>query len=392
VRQRLSRTLVLVQVALSLALLIGAGLLVRTIYNLGRVDLGFRPDHVLMFNVAHNPREQTPAAVARVAREVHERVRQLPGVESASLSTISLFSDTDLYVALKLPGYAHGAAGPMDARFNSVSPGYLETLGMTLVEGRTIEARDTGEPLVAVINETMARKYFPGGPAVGQTMEMATPAMAGKPIQIIGVVRDGKYNDVRAETKPMFFRPIAQFPGRIRAVEVRTSAPPAAIIPSVRLALLGVTPDLMVREVIPLTAQIDRTLAAERLIGRLAIAFAGIAVLLAAIGLYGVLSYGVAQRTSEIGIRFALGATRGDVLSMVVRESLVVVAAGIAAGLALAATGTSFVARFLYGLTPNDGSTILGAAALLLAAAALAAYLPARRAARVDPVVALRHH
>ena len=263
---------------------------------------------------------------------------------------------------------------------------------MTLLDGRTIQPSDTREPLVAVINQSMARKYFPSGSAVGQSMEIGTANMAGKPIQIVGVVQDAKYNNVRAETKPMFFRPIQQFPGRIRAIEVRTSAPSSEVVASVRKVLLEVGQDLMVREVIPLTAQVDRRLAAERLIGRLFIAFGVIALLLAAIGLYGVLSYGVAQRTGEIGIRIALGATPGAVLSLIARQSLVVVAGGVAAGLALAFAGTRFIASFLYGLTPTDAGTIVGATAVLLSAAAIAAYIPARRAARVDPVDALRHH
>jgi predicted permease len=389
IRQSLSQTLVLAQVALSLALLIGAGLLIRTISNLGHVDLGFRPERVLMFDIAHNLRiGTTPDEVARVAQNVHEGVRLIRGVESASLSTIPLFSDTDLYAPVRIAGFdAH-----IDARFNSVSPGYLETLGMTLVEGRTILQQDTGESYVAVINQAMARKYFPRGSAVGQSMEMGTAKMAGKPIQIVGVVRDAKYNDVRAETKPMFFRPIQQFPGRIRAIEVRTVAPTREIVDSVRKVLLDVGPDLMIREVTPLPGQVDRTLAAERLIGRLGLGFGVIALLLATIGLYGVLSYGVVQRTGEIGIRIALGATPGAVLALIARQSLVVVAGGVAAGLALAFAGTRFIASFLYGLTPTDAGTLVGATAVLLSAAAIAAYIPARRAARVDPVDALRHH
>jgi len=283
IRQPVSRILVLAQVALSLALLIGAGLLIRTFSNLGDVDLGFRPERVLLFNIAHNVRiGTTPDEVARVAHNVHDGVRQIPGVESASLSTIPLFSDTDLYMPVRVAG----SDVRIDARFNSVSPGYLETLGMTLIEGRTILAQDAGGSFVAVINQAMARKYFPRAPAVGQSMEIATANMAGKPIQIVGVVRDTKYNNVRAETTPMFFRPFQQFPGRIRAIEVRTSAPSSEIVASVRKVLLEVGQDLMVREVIPLAAQVDRTLAAERLIGRLCIAFGVMALLLAAIGLY----------------------------------------------------------------------------------------------------------
>ena len=262
---------------------------------------------------------------------------------------------------------------------------------MSLIEGRGIGEQDTSGPFVAVINQALARKYFSRGGAVGRTMEMATARMNGKPIQIVGVVRNAKYNDVRADTKPMFFMPIQQFPGRIRALEVRTSAPPGAVIPAVRQALLDVGQDLMILDVIPLTGQIDRTLVAERLIGRLSVVFGAIALLLATIGLYGVLSYGVAQRAGEIGIRMALGATRGDVVALIVRQSLVVVGGGVLAGLVLAFSGTRFIATFLYGLTPNDGATIVASVAALLGAAAIAAYVPARRAARVDPVVSLRH-
>ena len=228
-----------------------------------------------------------------------------------------------------------------------MSAGYLETLGMTIIQGRSITEQDSGEQLVAVINQAMARKYFAEGSAVGQTMEMATRTMQGKPIQIVGVVRDAKYNDVRADTKPMFFMSIQQAPGRIRAIEVRTAAPPSAVVPAVRQVLLDVGQDLMILDVVPLSSQVDRTLLAERLIGRLSLAFGGIALLLATIGLYGVLSYGVAQRTAEIGIRMALGATRGDVVSLVVRQTLAVVAGGVVVGLALAVTGTRFIASLL---------------------------------------------
>jgi predicted permease len=386
-RQRLSRTLVVVQVALSLALLVGTGLLVRTLHNLGQVDLGFRPAQVLMFNVSHNPRVATPAAISQATRTIHERLQEVPGVISASLSTIPLFSDTDLYAPIRLQGQAPDQR-PLDARFNSVSPDYFETVGMTLVAGRALDAQDSGDRLVAVVNETMAKKHFPEG-ALGRTMEIAVGSALGKPIEVVGVVRDAKYNNLRAAVKPMFFRSLQQYPGRVRAIEVRTDAPAAAAV-AVRQALLEVAPDIMIREVISLEDQIARTFAAERLIGRLAAAFGLIALLLATVGLYGVLSYGVAQRTGEIGIRIALGATRRDISSMIAAQSLVVVAAGLAGGLALALTTTKFIAKYLYGLTPTDAATVAGAIVALMGAAAIAAYLPARRAARLDPVEALR--
>jgi predicted permease len=387
VRRQLSRTLVMTQVALSLVLLTGAGLLMRSIRNLRQVDLGFQPGRVLIFDVAHDPQSQEPAALARVARQVHERVRLVPGVGSASLSRIQLFSDSDLYHSLRIRDNPGGLDEPVSARFNSVSAGYLETVGMTILEGRSIQEQDTGNaPPVAVINESMARKYFPRGSPLGRMMEII-----GRPASVVGVVRDAKYNDLRAAVKPMFYIPIQQFPMTVRAIEVRTTQPASTITPLVRRAVLEATPDLMIRRVTSLSGQIDLTLRAERLIASLCVAFGVIALLLASVGLYGVISYEVAQRTAEIGIRMALGATRGGVLWLILRQSVVVVAAGVIFGVALALATTRLITSFLYGLTPTDVSTIAGAGAVLLCVAAIAAYLPARRASRVDPMVALRY-
>ena len=386
-RRRLSRTLVMTQVALSLVLLIGAGLLIQSIRNLRHVDFGFRPEQVLIFDVAHNPRSQEPAALARVAWQVRERVRQAPGIQSASLSRIQLFSDSDLSRSLRIQDHPASLEEPVFARFNSVSAGYLETVGMTILEGRGIQEQDTeNAPPVAVINESMARKYFPPGSPLGRMMEIV-----GRSASVVGVVRDAKYNDLRAEVKPMFYVAIQQFPMTIRAIEVRTTQPASTITPSVRQAVFEATPDLMIRRVISLSGQIDLTLRAERMIANLCVAFGVIALLLASVGLYGVISYEGAQRTAEIGIRMALGATRGAVLWLILRQSVVVVAVGVFAGVALALATTRLITSFLYGLTPTDVSTIAGASAVLLCVAAIAAYLPARRATKVDPMVALRY-
>jgi ABC-type antimicrobial peptide transport system permease subunit len=214
---------------------------------------------------------------------------------------------------------------------------------------------------------------------------------SGRPIEIVGVVRDAKYNDVRADIKPMFYVPIQQFPTTIGAVEVRTTEPASAIIPAVRQAMLEAGPDLMVLRVIPLSDQVDLTLGAERMIGSLGVAFGMLALLLASVGLYGVVSYGVTQRTGEIGIRMALGATRIAVLWLVLRQTVVTITAGVIAGIALALPAMRLITSFLYGLSPTDMGTIAGATGVLLLVAAIAAYLPARRATRVDPMAALRY-
>jgi predicted permease len=320
---------------------------------------------------------------------VLERVRAVPGVEAASLSTIPLFSDTDLYAPMRI----HSAPGNegIFARFLAVSIGYPETVGMTLIEGRTLQESDQRGAPVALINEAFAAKYFAGRSAIGEVIELTTREGAGRPMQIVGVLRDAKYNNVRARTVPMAFWPIHQFPGRIRAIEVRGAVADPSIIEGVRQAIQASGPDLMIRRVAPLQMQVDQTLAAEHLIERFGVAFGVVALLLAAVGLYGVLAHEVTQRTAEIGVRVALGATTGDVLWVVLRRALAIVCAGIAAGIASALLAGRFLAPFLFGLAPTDLTTIAGATGMLIAVAIVAAGLPAARAARLDPTVALRH-
>jgi predicted permease len=405
-KQRLSRTLVIAQVALSLLLLIGAGLLVRSLQNLRAVDLGFRPEHVVIFDLATDapPLGTGPDAVAvrearqkEIARQTYERVRQIPGVQSASLSGMLFFSMSDLSVSFTIPDAPTPPAGaqPLSARFDHVSPGYFETVGMRLVAGRAIEARDTpASPPVAVINETMARRFFPSGQAIGRHVTLGLSNVKDtpdQPIEIVGIVADAKYNNLRREPRPMFWVSLQQFARSLRAVELRTTLPASALAAPVRQALMQTTPDTMIRRVTTLEAQIDTTLAPERIVTGLCAFFGVLALLLASIGLYGVLAYSVSQRTHEIGIRMALGASRGTVLGMVLRQSLIVVIAGIVLGVPLAWLATRALAGFLYGLSPTDPTTIALAMLTLLAVAALAAWLPARRATQVDPMIALRY-
>ncbi len=396
-KQRLSGTLVVAQVALSLLLLIGAGLLLRSLRNLQAVDLGFKPEHVLLFDLAHTPPPTSTnrdAALAEIARQTYDRVNTIPGVQSASLSNIQLFSSRDIQTPIII---AHDAATHdivVNVRSNAISPGYFHTVGMTLMAGRDFTTSDTmNRPLVAVINEAMARRYFQadfaGASPIGRTITML--AVQGQPIEIVGIVRDTKFNSVRNEAQPMFYVPLQQFPRTLRSLEVQTMTAGATIVPAVRQALLDVSRDIMIRRVTPLSTQVDNRLTPERMIAGLCTCFGLLALLLASIGLYGVMAYGVAQRTNEIGIRIALGAQRGNVLAMILRQSLVVVCIGILIGLPLAWLATRVLAGFLFGLTATDPLTIAGALSLLLAVAGIAAYLPARRAAQVDPLTALRY-
>jgi putative ABC transport system permease protein len=395
-RRRVSRTLVMSQIGLSLMLLIGAGLLVQSLYNLRHIDLGFKPEQVVVFHLAHSWQTKDRPAVARTVDELHQRISEIPGVRSASLSTVLLFSGADWRTRLHIPGYQESANEDMYARFVTVSSNYFETVGMTLLAGRGIEARDTAEaPRVAVVNETLARRYFPDGRALGKTMtqELSLPSGPSQspPIEIVGIVRDSRFNDPREEVLPLLYVPYQQHPSGLRGIEVRTAEPVAAVTEAVRRAVAEVTPDAMIRSVRTLSDQVDRTIGAERLIANLCVAFGGLALLLAGIGLYGVMAYSVAHRTGEIGIRMALGATRGSVLRLMLTESAPIVIGGALLGLAGAWMASRLIGSFLFGLTPTDATTIVTATLVLLAVSAFAVYVPARRATRVDPMAALRH-
>jgi predicted permease len=301
------------------------------------------------------------------------------------VAALRLFSGADSYMAAMIRGER------VRAHFNMVSPGYFEIVGMKLMQGRAFEERDNeNSPRVAVINESMARQNFPEG-ALGQTFQIALGPTPTLPFEIVGVIRDAKYNDLRREGGPMFYVPITQQPMRLDSLEVRTRQPLSAIAGPVRQAVLGVSKDLMIPRVLTLSEQVNQTLAAEWMILRLSGVFGVLALLLACVGLYGVMSYAIAQRTAEFGIRMALGASSKSITTQIFGESLTVVLIGIVAGIPMGWASMQLLSDFLYGLIPTDPRTIITATALLLGAASVAAFLPARRAARVDPIVALRN-
>lgn len=394
-RQRLSKVLVSSQMAISLLLMIIAGLLVNSVRRMHDIDAGFDREGVLLIEV-HSVQPSNTSQLFTLTEQLRERIAALPGVRSSSCSWLPLFDPfTDLSAPLFIDGYAPRAGETLIARYNSVSPGYFETVGMKLTAGRGFVAQDReNSPPVVVVNESFVKAYFPGENPLGKFIAIAVGPKSGwQPRTVIGVTRDAKYNDLRRETKPLFYTPFSQMPREVQSIEVRSAnaTDPLLLGSSVREVVAKIAPQWVVDSVRTVAQQVDRPIATERLIARLSAAFGLLALLLAGVGLYGVLSYAVARRTGEIGVRMALGASRGDVLWLILKECLGLAFAGVGCGLFLAVAATRLLSRLLYGLKVTDPLTIAIATVALVSVAILAGYFPARRASRMDPLVALRY-
>ena len=397
--QRVTRTLVAVQLALSLVLVTAAGLLLRTLLHLSGIDPGFRPEHVVMLDV----RDETPGSsfgridtaeqkTARAAlyRTVDERLNALPSVHAASVSWLGLFSQNDLWIGLI--DVDRPESRP-EGRVDYVSARYFETMGMQILRGRGFTDRDReGTERVALVNETLARARFGNGEPLGRRLAIDYDGERDRPFTIVGIVRDSKYNNLREiRTQPMMWMPIAQAPFRMSSVALRVEPHAEAAAAKEAEAVLKQTDgNLMVRQITTLSVQLQQNSARERLLLGLSSALGSLAVLLAGVGLYGTLAYAVRRRTREIGVRLAFGAARRAVLTMVITDALKLVAAGIVIGVPIAIAGGYSLRAFLFGVEPVDPMALAGACALLALAALLAACIPARRAAAVDPLVALR--
>jgi predicted permease len=385
--QRATRALVCGQVALSLFLLIMAGLLVRSLRNLHDLDPGFERHHVLLMDVHEGMLSKTPP---EIQRPLEEALRQIPGVRSASLSMIGLMQQGSWTSIITPQGVQNEQGGPVRMLLNAVTPSYFETTGMRMLAGRGFEWSDTEQAArVAVINETLARELFGRQDPLGKLASQSKEFEPEEAFEVVGVVADAKYHNLREESRAIVYFPLAQAGPTFLSVELRTAGEPLAVAQAAREALRG--HDILVREVKTLEEQAGRTISQERMLASLGGFFGLVALALASIGLYGVLSTAVARRTNEIGLRLALGARRGDVLGLWLREAGVLVAIGIVLGLPAALAATRWIESFLFGLTPTDPLTIAAAIAVLGGVAALAAYLPARRAANLDPMEALRY-
>ena len=389
---KLGSALVVVQVAVSLVLLIGAGLLARSLENLRSFYPGFNKENVLMFALNQTMVGYKDEQAAPLYERLLERLSAVPGVISASLSVHEPLSSNWSSTIVNVQGKARQAGEDLTSvGIEPVGPKFFATLQGPLVSGREFSSADrAGSPKVAVVNESFAHHYFGDENVIGRYVSI--PGYRGDAdwLEIVGEARDMKVHNLQEPATPMLYLPILQAPETGATFEVRTALNPENVQTAVLDAVKEVDRRLPVFQVKTLKNQLDDSLVEERLVASLSGMFGALALLLACVGLYGLMAYTVSQRTSEIGIRMALGAARGSIMGMVLRETLLLVACGLAFGVPAAALASRLIASQLFGLKPGDPTTVLAACLLMAAVTTIASYLPARRAASVNPMQALR--
>ena len=422
-RLTFNKALVVAQVALSLFLLIGAGLFIRSLQNLKNLDSGFDRENVTLFELDTGSGYPFPKRV-NLQRQLLERLESLPGARSASLSHVGLLSGSRTTNDIVVEGYAQRPDEDVKCYQLWVGPKFFTTMGIPLLQGRDFSPQEqqplaeppsnqstagqpaTGQPpqlgvppgarLVAVINQTMARYFFGEESPIGRRFRLREGTLKEVPIEIIGLAKDTKYEDLREQTRRTFYLSYFQWPqegggSSEQRMLLRTVSDSPVTAIAIQRGLRDIDPQVQALNLQTMNEVVDESLTGERFVAQLGSFFSLCALSLAAIGLYGVMSYTTARRTHEMGIRLALGARGRDVVGLVMRETMLLVAIGVIIGLGAALLSTHLLTSWLYGLTPNDPPTITLASLLLLTVAALAGYLPARRAARVDPMIALRH-
>ncbi len=393
-RSVLSKALLVVQVAISLVLLVGAGLFLRTLNNLRHVDVGFNPQNLVLFRVNPALNRYDEKRMVALYRDMLDRLGSVPGLRGAAMSQPALLSgsvnSTGIFVQGRTypPGRPQGDGNSINRLV--ISPNFFDVMGIPIVLGRPLTNRDDAmAPKVVVINESAARKYFPNQNPIGQHFG-SSPETTGQ-LEIVGVLRDAKYDSVRDAAPPTMYVPYPQTRLGNAVFELRTAGAPAGVMGSVRDVIRQIDPNLPITDVSTQIEQVEKRFAQEKLFAQAYTLFGGLALLLASIGLFGLMSYNVSRRTNEIGIRMALGAQRQDVLRLVMGESMLLVAIGVVTGLGIAIAASRLVATLLFGLPPTDPLAIATAMGVMIAVSSLAGYLPARRASRVDPMVALHY-
>ena len=397
-RQRLNQALVVTQVALSLVLLVGAGLFIRTLRNLKGMDMGFDRENVVQFDIDFVQRIESKQRTA-LYKELLSRLEALPGVQAASLYAFGLLSGSGWSESVLTEGYVATPGEDLTCQGTWVGPKFFETLGIKILVGRDFTQKDdqgdratnATASTVAVINEAMARRYF--GDTIPLGRRFYFPGRPERKFEIVGVVRDAKYHSLRRESPPTFYVPFFQDSGQGMTVAVRGRGElgATATMASFQNVVGEVFAAARVRSVKTMDDVVNASVHQERVVAQLGGFFSIFALVLACLGLYGVLSFAVVQRTREIGVRVALGAQKGNILSLVVGQGVKLALTGAAVGIAGAFAATRLLSSLLFGVTPTDPLTFLGVSLLLLLVAVLASWLPARRATKVDPMEALRY-
>jgi predicted permease len=385
------------QVMLSTLLVAGALLFLQSLYNLAHVDPGFRADHLLLFAIQQPESRYPPPNDLELHRRIEERLRALPSVDAVTLSEVAYISDSMESSNFLPEGEKMDPDKEQSALNNAVGAGFFHTMGIPILAGRDFNANDTANsPKVGILSASLARKAFPGQNPVGRHFLAHWHPREGKPgdwIEVVGVCGDTRYWSLKQDPVGMFYEPYLQAANLDfgASYEVRTRLKPESLAPALRRAVQSIDPDLPLEDLRTQQEQIDATMQQERIFASLTAGFGVLALLLACVGVYGVMAYSVAQRTNEIGIRLALGAMPRQVLSMILHEAWWLSVGGIAVGIGAALLLSRLVKSLLYGLQPNDPFALAGAALLLIFVGLSASWIPARRAAEVQPMTALRH-
>ncbi len=386
--------LLISEVALSFVLLVGAGLLVNSFVRVQQMEPAIAIDSVLTVEI-NLPATRYPetAQAAGFFQELVRRVEGLPGVQAASLSTMKPLSGTARNDPFSLEGRALDPANLTFAGWQMAGANYFHTLGIPLVQGRDLTWQDMDEtaPVVAVVNETMARQYWPNENPIGRRITLGLPRPDNPWVTIVGIAKDLPHRAIDSSPQPDWYlsRPLG--PQRNQILLVRTSGNPSDLAAPIRRTVAGIDRNQPVANIEAMTDVVRDTVAPRKFNTLVLTLFSAIAMMLAALGIYGVMAYSVAQRTHEVGIRMALGAQKGDVLGLILSKGLILTLTGVAIGLAIALVLTRLMTTLLFGITPTDATTFVAVSALLIIVALFACYIPARRATKVDPLVALRY-
>jgi predicted permease len=384
-----SHGLVVAQIAISVLILVAAGLFGRTLSNLHAVQLGFTRENVLLFELNARQAGHRAPEIAAFYEDLRQRFASIPGVRNASLSHASL-----VRAGRQLPISVDGVPA-LNTRILNTGPGFFTTMQIPIVRGREIDARDQpGAPSVAVVNELFAKTNFGEHNPLGRHISLGGFNGGPRDLEVVGVSANVRYGGVKRDIPPVVFLPYNQGtfpPVQQMTYALRTTGDPLLYVRAARDIVRQADPRLAVTRVNTQASEIDQTINQEIVFAELCTSFAILALAIACVGLYGTMSYQVARRTSEIGIRLALGAARGAVVWMVLREVLVLATAGLVVSLPTAFAASRLIKSLLYGIRPTDPGALIFAAAVLLGAVLLAGYVPARRASRIEPIIALRH-